>query len=55
VLQLSTENLPYDREGWWVENANATSDAVLLYFGGNAEDALYAAGTISKLSRMSAA
>ena len=37
-------------EGWWVENPAATSEAVLLYFGGNAEDVLYMAGTISKLN-----
>jgi uncharacterized protein len=33
-------------EGWWVENPAATNDLVILYFGGNAEDVLYTAGTL---------
>jgi pimeloyl-ACP methyl ester carboxylesterase len=32
-------------EGWWVENLNAASQAVILYFGGNGEDVLYTATT----------
>jgi uncharacterized protein len=32
-------------EGWWIENAQATTPAVILYFGGNAEDVLYTAST----------
>jgi uncharacterized protein len=35
-------------EGWWVENPAAVHDSVILYFGGNAEDVLYMAGTISR-------
>jgi pimeloyl-ACP methyl ester carboxylesterase len=31
--------------GWWIANPRATSDAVILYFGGNAEDVLYMAST----------
>jgi len=30
-------------EGWWVNNPNSQSSAVLLYFGGNGEDILYSA------------
>jgi pimeloyl-ACP methyl ester carboxylesterase len=36
-------------EGWWVENPAATNDLVILYFGGNAEDILYTAGTLPLL------
>lgn len=36
-------------EGWWVENPAATNDLVILYFGGNAEDVLYTAGTLPLL------
>jgi uncharacterized protein len=36
-------------EGWWVDNAAATNDLVILYFGGNAEDVLYTAGTLPLL------
>lgn len=32
-------------EGWWIENANANTQQVVLYFGGNAEDVLYTAST----------
>jgi uncharacterized protein len=34
-------------EGWWIDNPQATTAAVILYFGGNAEDVLYTAGTVS--------
>lgn len=36
-------------EGWWIENAQATTPAVILYFGGNAEDVLYTASEASNL------
>ncbi len=36
-------------EGWWVENAQATTPAVILYFGGNAEDVLYTASVASNI------
>ena len=36
-------------EGWWIENAQATTPAVILYFGGNAEDVLYTASTASNI------
>ena len=34
-------------EGWWIENTQATTPAVILYFGGNAEDVLYTASEAS--------
>ncbi len=37
-------------EGWWIANPRATSDAVILYFGGNAEDVLYTATTAPMLN-----
>ena len=37
-------------EGWWVENAQATTPAVILYFGGNAEDVLYTASEASNIN-----
>jgi uncharacterized protein len=36
-------------EGWWIENAQATTPAVILYFGGNAEDVLYTANAASSI------
>lgn len=36
-------------EGWWIENAQATTPAVILYFGGNAEDVLYTASTAPQI------
>lgn len=30
-------------EGWWIDNPQATTPSVILYFGGNAEDVLYTA------------
>jgi pimeloyl-ACP methyl ester carboxylesterase len=36
-------------EGWWIENARSTTSAVILYFGGNAEDVLYTASTASEI------
>lgn len=32
-------------EGWWTDNPRAATPAVILYFGGNAEDVLYTAST----------
>ena len=37
-------------EGWWTENPTATSSAVILYFGGNAEDVLRTAATASRFN-----
>jgi len=37
-------------EGWWIENAQATTPAVILYFGGNAEDVLYTASTAANFN-----
>jgi uncharacterized protein len=37
-------------EGWWIDNPQATTPAVILYFGGNAEDVLYTAGTLSSFN-----
>jgi len=36
-------------EGWWIENPQATTPAVVLYFGGNAEDVLYTASEASNI------
>jgi len=36
-------------EGWWIENPSATTPAVILYFGGNAEDVLYTASEASSI------
>ncbi len=36
-------------EGWWSDNPDAGNDAIVLYFGGNAEDVLYAATTAKNL------
>lgn len=36
-------------EGWWIENPHATTQAVVLYFGGNAEDVLYTASAASDI------
>jgi fermentation-respiration switch protein FrsA (DUF1100 family) len=36
-------------EGWWIDNPRAHSPAIILYFGGNAEDVLYSATTASLL------
>lgn len=36
-------------EGWWIENPQATTPAVVLYFGGNAEDVLYTASQASNI------
>ena len=37
-------------EGWWIENSAATTPAVILYFGGNAEDVLYTASEASNIN-----
>src|SRR4029453_11356106 len=37
-------------EGWWIENAAAATPAVLLYFGGNAEDVLYTASEAASIN-----
>ena len=36
-------------EGWWTTNSPATTSAVIVYFGGNAEDVLYFAATAARL------
>jgi hypothetical protein len=36
-------------EGWWIENVQATTPVVVLYFGGNAEDVLYTASEASQI------
>src|SRR5678815_2971322 len=36
-------------EGWWIENPEATTPAVILYFGGNAEDVLYTASEVPNI------
>jgi pimeloyl-ACP methyl ester carboxylesterase len=36
-------------EGWWVENGQATTQLVVLYFGGNGEDVLHTASTASAI------
>jgi uncharacterized protein len=36
-------------EGWWMENPRATTPAVVLYFGGNAEDVLHTASAASNI------
>lgn len=36
-------------EGWWTDKPGAATPAVILYFGGNAEDVLYTAGTARHL------
>lgn len=36
-------------EGWWIENPRATTPAVILYFGGNAEDVLSTASTAANI------
>lgn len=38
----------HELEGWWVEQPNAPTDLAVLYFGGNAEDALGTAATSSQ-------
>ncbi|HEY5810233.1 MAG TPA: alpha/beta hydrolase [Povalibacter sp.] len=37
-------------EGWWIDNPAATNSTLLLYFGGNAEDVLYASSLAHDLS-----
>jgi uncharacterized protein len=37
-------------EGWWIDNPRATTSAVILYFGGNAEDVLYTASAASNIN-----
>ena len=37
-------------EGWWSDNPDTVSNAVVLYFGGNAEDVLYAAQSAAKFN-----
>ncbi len=36
-------------EGWWIDNPQAATPAVVLYFGGNAEDVLYTASEASRI------
>jgi hypothetical protein len=40
-------------EGWWIENPEATTPAVVLYFGGNAEDVLHTATTAPSIGARS--
>jgi pimeloyl-ACP methyl ester carboxylesterase len=40
-------------EGWWIENPQATTPAVILYFGGNAEDVLHTATTAPSIGARS--
>ncbi|MGH8236072.1 MAG: alpha/beta hydrolase [Steroidobacteraceae bacterium] len=47
--RIEIETADATLEGWWVENAPATTPAVILYFGGNAEDVLYTASTASDI------
>jgi pimeloyl-ACP methyl ester carboxylesterase len=37
-------------EAWWAENPTASSSAVVIYFGGNAEDVLYTAAVAHRLN-----
>jgi len=37
-------------EGWWIENAAAATPAVILYFGGNAEDVLNTASEAASIN-----
>ncbi|MBC7983392.1 MAG: hypothetical protein H7Y02_06000, partial [Candidatus Obscuribacterales bacterium] len=37
-------------EGWWAENPSSRTAAVVLYFGGNAEDVLYSASAAEKFA-----
>lgn len=36
-------------EGWWTDHPTASSNAVVLYFGGNTEDVLYTAATAQQI------
>jgi pimeloyl-ACP methyl ester carboxylesterase len=36
-------------EAWWTTNPSASTSAVIIYFGGNAEDVLYLASTADQL------
>ena len=36
-------------EGWWIGNPQSTTPAVILYFGGNAEDVLFTASEASNI------
>jgi hypothetical protein len=36
-------------EGWWAENPHSGSEAVVIYFGGNAEDVLHLADSAAQL------
>lgn len=40
-------------EGWWIENPEATTPAVVLYFGGNGEDVLHTATTAPSIGARS--
>ena len=37
-------------EGWWADNASASTQVTLLYFGGNAEDVLHTASVAERLN-----
>ena len=47
--RIEIETADAKLEGWWIENAQATTPAVILYFGGNAEDVLYTASTARQI------
>jgi uncharacterized protein len=47
--RIEIETADAKLEGWWIENAQATTPAVVLYFGGNAEDVLYTASTAQQI------
>lgn len=46
-VEISTQDSVL--EGWWTEDSAAATDIVILYFGGNAEDVLYALSTAHQL------
>ena len=47
-VEIETANATL--EAWWIENVQATTPAVILYFGGNAEDVLYTASEASSIN-----
>lgn len=42
-VQIQSANVTL--EGWWIDNPEAGTEKVILYFGGNGEDVLYTAAT----------
>jgi fermentation-respiration switch protein FrsA (DUF1100 family) len=47
--RIEIETADAKLEGWWIGNPQATTPAVILYFGGNAEDVLYTAGAATQI------